>query len=99
MCKLFTNCLDQLISIILGYNFRLVSTDALARGMDLPNVHCVISYSAPKHLKTYIHRVGRTARAGEYGLAITMLNKSQLFKFRAMLNQAEKNNVEEVFIF
>lgn len=64
--------------------------------MDLPNVQCVISYSAPKHLKTYIHRVGRTARAGEEGLAVTMLNKSQLFKFKAMLNQADKNNVDEV---
>lgn len=67
--------------------------------MDLPNVQCVISYSAPKHLKTYIHRAGRTARAGEQGLAITMLNKSQISKFKALLDQAEKNNVEEVCIY
>lgn len=79
-------------------NFSLVCTDALARGIDLPNVQCVISYSSPKHLKTYIHRVGRTARAGEYGLAVTFLNKSQLPKFKVMLNQAGKTNVEEVSI-
>lgn len=71
-------------------------TDTLARGMDLPKVQCVISYSSPKHLKTYIHRAGRTARAGEAGVAITLIDKSQLSRFKAMLNQAEKKNVEEV---
>ncbi|CAH1108618.1 unnamed protein product, partial [Psylliodes chrysocephalus] len=76
----------------------LVCTDALARGIDLPNVQCVISYSAPKYLKTYIHRAGRTARAGETGLAVTLLNKSQMSKFKSMLSQANKTNVEELII-
>lgn len=77
-------------------NFRLVCTDALARGIDLPNVQCVISYSAPKYIKTYIHRAGRTARAGEKGLAVTLLHKSQLSKFKEMLQQVGKTNIEEV---
>ncbi|KAL1512740.1 hypothetical protein ABEB36_002280 [Hypothenemus hampei] len=76
----------------------LISTDALARGIDLPGVQCVISYSAPKYLKAYIHRAGRTARAGEQGIAITMLHSSQLPKFQALLKQAEKSNVEEIKI-
>ncbi|KAJ8969101.1 hypothetical protein NQ317_002523 [Molorchus minor] len=76
----------------------LVCTDALARGIDLPNVECVISYSAPKFLKTYIHRVGRTARAGELGLAVTLLQKTQLSKFKAMLQQGNKQNIEEMVI-
>ncbi|CAH1978102.1 unnamed protein product [Acanthoscelides obtectus] len=76
----------------------LVCTDALARGIDLPGVECVVSYSVPKHLKTYIHRAGRTARAGEEGLAVTMLTKNQVGKFKSMLNQANKTNVEEVTI-
>lgn len=75
---------------------RLVCTDALARGIDLPNVQCVISYSAPKYLKTYIHRAGRTARAGEFGLAVTILSKPQVAKFKSLLSQADKSNVEEV---
>ncbi|VEN50520.1 unnamed protein product [Callosobruchus maculatus] len=76
----------------------LVCTDALARGIDLPNVQCVVSYSAPKYLKTYIHRAGRTARAGEEGLAVTMLTKPQIGKFTSMLRQADKTNVEELTI-
>ncbi|CAG9762317.1 unnamed protein product [Ceutorhynchus assimilis] len=76
----------------------LISTDALARGIDLPNVQCVISYSAPKFLKSYIHRAGRTARAGEQGLAVTFLHSSQVPKFKGLLKQAEKNNVEEIKI-
>ncbi|KAJ8963160.1 hypothetical protein NQ318_018625 [Aromia moschata] len=76
----------------------LVCTDALARGIDLPNVQCVVSYSAPKYLKTYIHRAGRTARAGEAGLAVTLLHPSQLAKFKGMLQQADKQNVEELTI-
>ncbi|KAL3289004.1 hypothetical protein HHI36_003447 [Cryptolaemus montrouzieri] len=74
----------------------LICTDALARGIDLPNVQYVISYSAPKHLKTYIHRAGRTARAGVLGTAVTFLHSSQVLRFKSLLEQAGKNNVEQV---
>ncbi|XP_072398479.1 probable ATP-dependent RNA helicase Dbp73D [Diabrotica undecimpunctata] len=76
----------------------LVCTDALARGIDLPHIQCVISYSAPKYLKTYIHRAGRTARAGEPGLAVALLNKPQVSKFKSMLNQANHTNIQELVI-
>lgn len=79
--------------------FRLICTDSLARGIDLPGIRCVISYSAPKFLKTYIHRAGRTARAGESGLAVTLLHNEQLAKFMALLAQSKKTDIEEVEIF
>jgi ATP-dependent RNA helicase DDX51/DBP6 len=47
----------------------------MARGMDIENVKYVISYDPPPFIKTYIHRVGRTARAGKVGTAITMLQR------------------------
>uniref|UniRef100_A0A8C3F1F4 ATP-dependent RNA helicase n=1 Tax=Chrysemys picta bellii TaxID=8478 RepID=A0A8C3F1F4_CHRPI len=56
----------------------LISTDATARGIDIKGVKCVINYDAPQFIRTYIHRVGRTARAGKVGLAFTMLLKVQV---------------------
>ena len=52
---------------------RIICTDALARGLDLPNVRAVINYDAPWTIKTYVHRVGRTARAGQAGHAYTLI--------------------------
>lgn len=64
------------------FNFpRLVCTDALARGIDIPQVDIVISYDPPRHIKTYIHRIGRTARAGRPGTAITLLNQNEWSDF------------------
>ncbi|RZC34682.1 Helicase C and/or DEAD domain containing protein [Asbolus verrucosus] len=76
----------------------LICTDSLARGIDLPGVKCVISYSAPKYVKTYIHRAGRTARAGELGLAVTLLHKEQLSSFKSLLDQLKKTDVEQLVI-
>lgn len=60
---------------------RLISSDALARGIDLPDIEVVISYDPPRHPKTYIHRVGRTARAGKMGTAISLLTETELLRF------------------
>lgn len=60
----------------------IVCSDALARGIDIPNVDVVISYDAPRHVKTYIHRIGRTARAGRPGTAITLLAANELNTFQ-----------------
>ena len=46
----------------------LICSDAMARGMDIENVEFVISYDPPANVKTYVHRVGRTARAGQSGM-------------------------------
>ena len=63
----------------------LVASDAATRGLDIENVGAVISYDAPDHPKTYVHRVGRTARAGRCGRAYTFCRPNELSKFHAML--------------
>ncbi|XP_017861614.1 PREDICTED: probable ATP-dependent RNA helicase Dbp73D [Drosophila arizonae] len=76
----------------------LVCSDALARGIDVPNVDVVVSYEAPRHIKTYIHRVGRTARAGQKGTAITLLTDKDQANFKKMLNEVGKSMGEELII-
>jgi superfamily II DNA/RNA helicase len=51
----------------------LVATDVAARGLDIPNVSHVINYDAPKQYEDYIHRIGRTGRAGAMGKALTFV--------------------------
>lgn len=51
----------------------LVASDAMTRGMDVEDVANVINYDAPVYAKTYVHRAGRTARAGRPGTVITLL--------------------------
>lgn len=56
----------------------LVSSDAMTRGMDVEGVRNVINYDMPAYIKTYIHRVGRTARAGQTGRCFTLLRKVEV---------------------
>lgn len=60
-------------------NSRLVTTDALARGIDLQNVDYVILYDAPRYVKNYIHRIGRTGRAGKKGTSLVLISPDQVF--------------------
>lgn len=60
--------------LLLCYIFcRLICTDSLARGIDIERISCVILYNVPKYPKNYVHRIGRTARAGHKGKAITFV--------------------------
>ncbi|MDB5178858.1 MAG: putative box helicase domain protein [Patescibacteria group bacterium] len=51
----------------------LIATDVAARGLDIPNVSHVINFDAPKQYEDYIHRIGRTGRAGQMGMALTFV--------------------------
>ena len=62
----------------------LVSSDHMARGIDLPNIKFIVNYDPPKHAKTYVHRVGRTARANRLGHSLTLLKAGQVGVFRKM---------------
>ena len=55
------------------FNF-LVATDVMSRGIDIDNIEIVVNYEVPKDAEDYVHRIGRTARAGASGLAITLIN-------------------------
>ncbi|KAL5007046.1 hypothetical protein ScPMuIL_015852 [Solemya velum] len=74
----------------------IICSDAMARGMDIENVKYVVSYDTPSYIKTYIHRIGRTARAGKVGTALTLLQKKEFYHFKKMVREAGKENIKEL---
>jgi superfamily II DNA/RNA helicase len=72
----------------------LVATDVAARGIDVQGVSHVINYTCPEDEKTYIHRIGRTGRAGATGIAITFVDWADLARWK-MINKALELPFEE----
>ena len=56
----------------------LVATDVAARGIDVPDVSHVINFDFPNVPESYVHRIGRTARAGQGGSAISLCDRSEV---------------------
>ncbi|MBF6469544.1 DEAD/DEAH box helicase [Nocardia beijingensis] len=64
----------------------LVATDVAARGIDIDDVTHVINYQCPEDEKTYVHRIGRTGRAGRTGVAVTLIDWDELNRWSAIDN-------------
>jgi ATP-dependent RNA helicase DeaD len=62
----------------------LVATDVAARGLDIENIEVVFNYDLPLEIETYVHRIGRTARAGRPGLAYSFVTKNEIGKITAI---------------
>ena len=54
-------------------NITLVATDVAARGLDIDDIALVVNYDLPKQADVYVHRIGRTARGGQKGTAISLV--------------------------
>ncbi len=64
----------------------LVATDVAARGIDVSGVSHVVNYTCPEDDKTYVHRIGRTGRAGASGIAITLVDATDVHRWK-MINK------------
>lgn len=75
----------------------LIATDVAARGIDVENVSHVINYDIPQDPESYVHRVGRTGRAGKTGIAITLVTPREIKQLLAIQKQTKvKLTVKEI---
>ena len=76
----------QRLRVINGFKKRrfslLIATDVAARGIDVNDLTHVINYSLPSNAETYIHRIGRTGRAGRHGIAVTFVTPGERRKIK-----------------
>ncbi|CDJ53224.1 ATP-dependent RNA helicase, putative [Eimeria brunetti] len=77
-----------------GHRPILVATDVAARGLDISNVKHVINYDLPSNIDDYVHRIGRTGRAGNLGLATSFVNEQNRPILRDLLHLLEEANQE-----
>jgi superfamily II DNA/RNA helicase len=73
----------------------LVATDVAARGIDVADVTHVINYSCPEDDKTYVHRIGRTGRAGATGVAVTLVDWADVTRWK-VINKALNLPFDEI---
>jgi superfamily II DNA/RNA helicase len=64
----------------------LVATDVAARGIDVEGITHVVNYSCPEDEKTYVHRIGRTGRAGASGIAVTFVDWADMTRWKVINN-------------
>ena len=77
----------------------LIATDVASRGLDIPSVEFVLNFDVPRNPKDYVHRVGRTARAGRGGSSMTIVSQYDVKLFLSIEDfidsKLEKINIDE----
>ena len=90
---------EQINKFRIGDIFVLLCSDLLSRGIDFKNVKTIINYDCPYRITNYIHRIGRTGRAGKKGTAITFLeekDKDNLFYISKLINDMKNEKYENI---
>jgi len=80
----------------------LIATDVAARGLDIPNVEVVLNYTFPLTIEDYVHRIGRTGRAGKTGISHTFFqpgDKSHAGELQQVMKQAGQDVPDELMKF
>ena len=91
--------MDQRARMAMLHNFKenkiqlLVASDVAARGLDIPDVSHVFNFDVPIHAEDYVHRIGRTGRAGREGAAFTLVSKPET-KYLQAIQTLIKTEIE-----
>ncbi len=75
----------------------LIATDVAARGIDIYDIDIVYNYDVPQDVEYYVHRIGRTGRAGKSGAAYTFVSPKEIYKLR-MIKKLAKVNISRIDI-
>ncbi|MGB0908254.1 MAG: DEAD/DEAH box helicase [Maricaulaceae bacterium] len=74
----------------------LVASDVAARGLDVPSVSHVFNYDVPNHAEDYVHRIGRTGRAGRKGDTVMFVSRLDEKNYQAILHMLKSDGIEEL---
>ena len=74
----------------------LVATDVASRGLDIKSLQAVINYELPRDPDTYVHRIGRTGRAGEKGIALSLFTEAEQSRVKAIASYQKKPSIIDV---
>jgi len=69
----------------------MICSDVMSRGLDIEDVELVVNYDVPSYITTYIHRVGRTARAGREGTTYSIARFEEVHHFKQILSKVENS--------
>ena len=81
---------DVMLDFKAGKTNILIATDIVARGIDIDDISLVVNFDVPRECEDYVHRIGRTARADNDGIAITLVNDKDRSSFRRIEQFLEK---------